>query len=149
MYAFVPLNSTVQSQQYTIVKQVFIDQLLSPEHQSSQETTLKPFTCVNNDDILKDGVTLANQIITPKNGAISLTKKGAETYKERLNAPLAPSCDNNVNNAIDDSDASEEDDIHICGKCREEFVNYELFIQHKKACSLRLVFRHDKVFFLP
>ena len=146
MYAFVPLNSTVQSQQYTIVKPVFIDQLLSPEHQSSQETNKKLYTCVNNDDILKDSVTLANPLITPKIGAISLTKKGAKTNKERLNLPLAPSCDDNDTNTIDDSDASEEDDIHICGKCREEFVKYELFIHHKRTCSLRLVLSHDRVF---
>ena len=129
------------------MKPVFVDQLLSPEHQSSQETTLKPFTCVNNYDILKDGVTLANSIITPKKGAISLDKKGAKTNKERLNSPLAPSCDYNDTNAIDDSDVSEEDDIHICGKCRQEFFKYDLFIHHKRTCSLRLVFSHDKVFF--
>ena len=78
------------------------------------------------------GAKLTEQLIVPEqNGAKQLT------VAEKC-AMSIDSKNGEINVAsLEINESDNEEDIHICGKCRKEFTRYDIFILHKKSCRLR------------
>ena len=78
------------------------------------------------------GAKLTEQLIVPEqNGAKQLT------VAEKCAMPI-DSENGEINVAsLEINESDNEEDIHICGKCRKEFTRYDIFILHKKSCRLR------------
>jgi len=123
MFAFVPLN------QFTIVN------IPSPTRSENVKNGAKlweqPIVPVK-------GAKISKQQIEPeKNGIISQHQLiDAENFA-KLPCLLIDSKAGG-SNAVNEGKYDNEEDIHICGKCRQEFTRYDLFILHKKSCSSRL-----------
>ena len=78
------------------------------------------------------GVKLTEQLIVPEqNGAKQLT------VAEKYAMPIDSKSSENKVASLEINESDNEEDIHICGKCRKEFTRYDIFILHKKSCRLR------------
>ncbi len=136
MFAFVPLN------QFTIVN------IPSPARSENVKNGGKlweqPIVPVKGTKISKQ------QIEPEKNGIISQHQLiDAENFA-KLPCFLIDSKaggSNAVNEGKYENNyySDNEEDIHICGKCRQEFTRYDLFIRHKKSCSSRYPFHKKKL----
>ena len=125
MFAFVPLN------QFTIVN------IPSPTRSENVKNGAKlweqPIVPVKGTNISKQ------QIEPEKNGIISQHQLPSLLIDSKAGGSNAVNEDKYENNYSDN-----EEDIHICGKCRQEFTRYDLFILHKKSCSSRYPFHKKK-----
>ena len=79
------------------------------------------------------GVKLTEQlIVSEQNGAIQQL-----TVAEKYAMPIDSKSSENKVASLEINESDNEEDIHICGKCRKEFTRYDIFILHKKSCRLR------------
>merc|ERR550519_1072366 len=45
--------------------------------------------------------------------------------------------ENKKQELIDEDEASDEEDIHLCGRCKQKFTNIDSFLDHRKKCSMK------------
>ena len=76
------------------------------------------------------GAKLTEQLIVPEQNDAKQLTVAEKCAMQQKNGEI-----NVASLEINESD--NEEDIHICGKCRKEFTRYDIFILHKKSCRLR------------
>ena len=80
--------------------------------------------------------TLVPQSFPPANNTYQIHQPQQQLPQQEVRQASGIGGNNNIKeDANDEEISSEEDDIHLCGRCKQQFTSYSAFRKHKKTCS--------------